>query len=136
MISDGRGAREVDVPGQAAGRSGRAEQLLDLAIEVEVDSFPNFLRQDSNTCDCSKPGLMVPMARILVVGVVFIAAPYAFAELKPAKSDQCRSLVTAATQCIGTPRRSLRSDSGVVLATSYHFVRRTNPSERGLKFAG
>src|SRR6516162_9349731 len=37
----------------------------------------------ANTCDCSKPGLMVPMARILVVGVVFIAAPCAFAELKP-----------------------------------------------------
>src|SRR5262245_40434611 len=28
---------------------------------------------------------MVPMARILVVGVVFIAAPYAFAELKPTR---------------------------------------------------
>src|SRR5262245_52496799 len=28
---------------------------------------------------------MVPMARILVVGVVFIAAPCAFAELKPAR---------------------------------------------------
>src|SRR5215470_5359472 len=39
----------------------------------------------ANTCDCSKPGLMVPMARILVVGVVFIAAPCAFAELKPTR---------------------------------------------------
>src|SRR5262249_8259990 len=39
----------------------------------------------ANTCGCSKPGLMVPMARILVVGVVFIAAPYAFAELKPTR---------------------------------------------------
>src|SRR5258706_16451874 len=28
---------------------------------------------------------MVPMARILVVGVVFIAAPCAFAELKPTR---------------------------------------------------
>src|SRR5258707_88290 len=28
---------------------------------------------------------MVPMARILVVGVVFIAAPWAFAELKPTR---------------------------------------------------
>src|ERR1700741_2044510 len=39
----------------------------------------------ANTCDCSKPGLMVPMARILVVGVVFIAAPCAFAEWKPTR---------------------------------------------------
>src|SRR6516164_7874214 len=39
----------------------------------------------ANTCDCSKPGLMVPMARILVVGVVFIAAPCAFAEFKPTR---------------------------------------------------
>src|ERR1700741_4367799 len=39
----------------------------------------------ANSCDCSKPGLMVPMARILVVGVVFIASPCAFAELKPKK---------------------------------------------------
>src|SRR5262249_34075189 len=39
----------------------------------------------ANTCDCSKPGLMVPMARILVVGVVFIAAPCAFADLKPTR---------------------------------------------------
>src|SRR6516162_3664356 len=39
----------------------------------------------ANTCVCSKPGLMVPMARILVVGVVFIASPCAFAELKPTR---------------------------------------------------
>src|SRR5258708_27748997 len=44
-----------------------------------------FSGRTANTCDCSKPGLMVPMARILAVGVVFIAAPCAFAELKPTR---------------------------------------------------
>src|SRR5262249_18436068 len=39
---------------------------------------------------------MVPMARILVVGVVFIAAPCAFAELKPKRQPISASAATRA----------------------------------------
>src|SRR5215470_8658314 len=50
----------------------------------------------ARTCDCSKPGLMVPMARILVVGVVFMAAPCAFAELKPTRQPISASAAASA----------------------------------------
>src|SRR6516164_4170530 len=44
----------------------------------------------AKTWDCSKPGLMVPMARILVVGAVFIAAPLCVCEIEADKaSDKC-----------------------------------------------
>src|SRR5580704_10956377 len=39
---------------------------------------------------------MVPMARILVVGVVFIAAPCAFAELKPKRQPVSASAAARA----------------------------------------
>src|SRR5262249_16538297 len=57
--------------------------LLDLAIEVEVDSFPNFLRQDSKHLRLFKAGIDGPDGENFGCRRRFHAAPWAFVELKP-----------------------------------------------------
>src|SRR6516225_2993676 len=72
----------------------------------------------ANTCDWSNPGLMVPIARILVVGVVFIAAPCALAELKPAKQQMSAKPAARASFMLSPFRMAVRR-SGERVGTAY-----------------